>query len=64
MKKKTGCLGYVGDDILPSYFGDNNKPLQSSPLSNQDSMESHGVFFCGGSGGGNFRNRISLAEAK
>ncbi len=21
MKKKTACLGYIGDEILPSYLG-------------------------------------------
>ena len=26
-KKAPGCLGYIGDDLLPGYIGINNKPL-------------------------------------
>ena len=26
-KKKTGCLGYIGDEILPRYIRNYNGPL-------------------------------------
>ena len=38
MKKGApGCLGYIGDEILPSYieYRDYNRPLQGSLLNNQ-----------------------------
>ena len=45
-KKKPGWLGYIGDEILPRYIGIMyNKPLQGSPLTNQDFMESNKGFF-------------------
>ena len=31
----------IGDDILPSCIGINNRPLQGSPSTNRDSMECH-----------------------
>ena len=40
MKKKTGCLGYIGDEILPSYVGIMIMHSKGSLLNNQDSMES------------------------
>ena len=58
MKKHPGCLGYVGDDILPSYIGiiinHYNHPHYQTRIQ-WKAME----FFFYGSGGGNFRNRIS-----
>ena len=40
-KKKTGWLGYIGDDKLPSYIGIiRNHELKIPQWTNQDSMES------------------------
>ena len=30
-KKKPGCLGFIGDEILPRYIGDCNKPWNKDP---------------------------------
>ena len=47
MKKKApcGCLGFIGDQTLPSYMGIIIYHLKGSLLNNQDSMESKAVFF-------------------
>ena len=44
-EKNLGCLGYIGDEILPRNIGHDNKPLEGSLSTNQDSMESRRVFF-------------------
>ena len=31
-KRAPGWLGYIGDDVLPSYIGNSNKPLTSLKL--------------------------------
>ena len=35
MKKKTGCLVYIGDELLPIYAGIFHKPLEGCLLTNQ-----------------------------
>ena len=40
MNKNFRCLGYIGDEILPGYVGDYQKPLSEFLLNNQYLMES------------------------
>ena len=44
-KRAPGWLGYIGDEILPSYIGIIINVWEGSLLTNQDSMESRRVFF-------------------
>ena len=47
-EKKTGWLGYIGDEILPNYMGISKKyDIRIPSLNNQDSMECQQVFFHG-----------------
>ena len=52
-QRAPSCLGYIGDEILPSYMGNlwNSfiNHYKGSLLNNQDSMESKAVFFFRGS---------------
>ena len=43
-KRAPGWLGYIGDEILPSYFGEPNKPWNKDPVINKPGwlMESKG----------------------
>ena len=38
---KPGCLGYIGDELLPSYMGDCSKPGKNDPHS--PSRMTHGM---------------------
>ena len=44
-EKFTGCLGYIGDDILASYIGIIINHYKDPYKKNQDSIESKAVFF-------------------
>ena len=44
-EKKPGCLGYMGDEILPSFIGIMINHYKLSLLTNQDSIESMAGFF-------------------
>ena len=45
-KRAPGCLGYIGDEQLPSYLGIISKTIIRIPIKNkQDSMESKAFFF-------------------
>ena len=47
-EKKTGWLGYIGDEILPNYMGILiNHDIRIPSLNNQDSMECQQGFFRG-----------------
>ena len=47
MKKNLSCLGYIRDEILPSYIGDYCTNPYKDPVTKQpeDSMESKARFF-------------------
>ena len=60
MKKNLGWLGYIGDEILPSYIGIiMNHEIRIPFLTIQDSMESHKGFL--GRGSDELQNCLNLA---